>query len=209
MAMINEMLAAIPLDLSDNAVKQRERKLSIDRLRIAIAQRWHQALQLRAVLPPDDWQRLKGEVSACMTTLLERNDDEIPFAPDMVDIAPDPQAELTPVAFVDPVIAGDDLAWQQRGEWLDVPSYVAHHRICALPCSLLTKMLSVMKVRGYSKLTHRLKAELFLKHLGWTDDQIETALADLKVRTRKSKQQGEGEEAQDAAEDDKAESTGL
>lgn len=54
MAKINEMLAAIPLDLEESAVKQRERKLSIDRLRVAIAERWHHAFQLKAVLPVDD-----------------------------------------------------------------------------------------------------------------------------------------------------------
>lgn len=80
------------------------------------------------------------------------------------------------------------------------PPNVAEHRICVLPNSLLTKMLSVMKVRGYSKLTHRLKAELFLKHLGWTNEQIDAALVNLKVRTRKKKQQGENAPAEDERE---------
>ena len=86
----------------------------------------------------------------------------------------------------------DTLAWKQSGEWMSVPDYVAHHRICSLPCNVLTSLLKEMKLRGYSTLNHRLKAELLLKHLGWSQDAIEAALSDLKIRTRKKKVDTEG-----------------
>lgn len=88
---------------------------------------------------------------------------------------------------MDVCVANNDLCWKQRDAWMDLPTFVAHHRIQTLPCNLLTCMLATMKVKGYSKLSHRLKAELFLKHLGWADAAIEAQLANLKVRTRKKK----------------------
>lgn len=94
---------------------------------------------------------------------------------------------------MDACVFEHDMAWKQRGEWMDVPNYIAHHRICNTPCNLLTALLSAMKVKGYSTLTHRLKAELFLKHLGWSDDAINAALIDLKVRSRKKKEEETGE----------------
>ncbi len=93
----------------------------------------------------------------------------------------------------------DDIAWRQSGDWMEVPQYVASQRICVLPCNLLTALLRAMKISGYSKLTHRLKAELLLKHLGWTAEAIEAALVNLKVRTRKK--QAVGEEEQQEKED--------
>lgn len=98
---------------------------------------------------------------------------------------------------MDVCVANNDLCWKQRDGWMDLPTFVAHHRIQTLPCNLLTSMLATMKVKGYSKLGHRLKAELFLKHLGWSDADIEAQLANLKVRTRKKKSDVEQQHSED------------
>lgn len=95
----------------------------------------------------------------------------------------------------------DDIAWRQSGDWMNVPNYVASQRICSVPCNLLTALLRAMKISGYSKLTHRLKAELLLKHLGWTADAIEAALVNLKVRTRKKREDGQVDDQQQEQED--------
>lgn len=102
------------------------------------------------------------------------------------------------VALVEPTISSNKIAWKQSGDWLTLPEFVAEHMIFDLPCNILTRLISEMKLTGHSKLTHPLKVEFFLKHMGKSEEEIATVLAFLKVRTRKKeeekKEQEPGEE---------------
>ena len=102
------------------------------------------------------------------------------------------------VALVTPTFADGKIAWKQDGEWLTLQSYVADHMICDLPCSILSCLLRAMKLTGHQKLSHPLKVEFFLRHMGKSDEEIAVALSLLKVRTRKkqdSEAKEEGEQA--------------
>lgn len=91
------------------------------------------------------------------------------------------------VALVQAQVCGNDIGWRQDGDWMTIPEYIASHRICTLPCSLLSQVLVAMKLKGHWKLSHRLKAEFFLRHLGRSAEEIEEILQNLKIRTRKAK----------------------
>ena len=98
------------------------------------------------------------------------------------------------MAIAEAALCADKIAWKQAGSWMQLPQFVADHTICKLPAGLLSKLMTAMSIKGHGKLSHKLKAELFLKTLGKTDQEVEEILADLKVRTRKTKQDAEGDE---------------
>ena len=101
---------------------------------------------------------------------------------------------------VNPTFADGKIAWKQDGEWLTLQSYVADHMICDLPCSILSCLLRAMKLTGHNKLSHPLKVEFFLRHMGKSDEEIAIALSLLKVRERKkreAKEEGEQADAED------------
>lgn len=91
------------------------------------------------------------------------------------------------VALVEVVVSKGEMGWVQTGAWLTLPEYVADHTICKLACNILSQLLSAMKVKGHSQLSHRLKAELFLRHMGKSAEEIESILQHLVIRTRKKK----------------------
>ena len=62
--------------------------------------------------------------------------------------------------------------------------------------------MSAMGLKGIYKLSHPLKVELFLKHLGRSDANIALVLSELKVRTRQKKEEKD-ERKQAAGEHDK------
>jgi len=108
---------------------------------------------------------------------------------------------------VTPTFADGKIAWKQDGEWLTLQSYVADHMICDLPCSILSCLLRAMKLTGHQKLSHPLKVEFFLRHMGKSDEEIAVALSLLKVRTRKkqdseAKEEGEQADGEDSSEDE-------
>ncbi len=105
------------------------------------------------------------------------------------------------VALTETVIHGNEMAWRQSSDWMSLPQYVADHSICELPCSLLSKMMSAMGIKGHSKLNHRLKAELFLKTLGKSDAEVDEILTDLKVRTRTTNRNEDEQEEENADQD--------
>ena len=74
---------------------------------------------------------------------------------------------------------------------MSVEEYVARHKICDLPQTLLSTLLNAMGLKGHGSLSHPLKVEFFLKHLGRSEDEIEAILAKLKIRTRKKKEEAE------------------
>lgn len=84
------------------------------------------------------------------------------------------------------VISQDEkLGWKQQGGWLSLPQYVAEHTLCTMPASLLTALLRAMGIKNYTKLSHYLKAELFLRHMGYSEQDIKDTLENLVVRERK------------------------
>ena len=85
------------------------------------------------------------------------------------------------------VLGQEHLGWKQDGEWLCLAEYVAAHMVTDLPCNLLTCLMSAMGLKGIYKLSHPLKVELFLKHLGRSDADIALVLSELKVRTRQKR----------------------
>ena len=100
------------------------------------------------------------------------------------------------------VLGQEHLGWKQDGEWLGLAEYVAAHMVTDLPCNLLTCLMSAMDLKGIYKLSHPLKVELFLKHLGRSDADIALVLSELKVRTRQKKDEKD-EKKQAAGEHDK------
>ena len=92
------------------------------------------------------------------------------------------------------------MAWIQSGDWMNLPEYVARFLITELPCNILTTLLSAMGIKGHSKLNHPLKAELFLKHMGRSDEEIKEILENLHVRTRKRKEEQEERAREDGEE---------
>lgn len=89
------------------------------------------------------------------------------------------------------IVGESTLAWIQSGDWLSLPEYVASCLITELPCNILSSLLSAMGIKGHSKLNHPLKAELFLKHMKRSEEEIKEILENLHVRTRKRKEEQE------------------
>lgn len=98
------------------------------------------------------------------------------------------------MACAEATLCAGKIAWKQKGEWMNLPQFVADNTICELPAGLLSKLMTAMSIKGHGKLSHKLKAELFLRTVGKTNEEVEEILADLKVRTRKTKQDAEGDE---------------
>lgn len=71
------------------------------------------------------------------------------------------------------------LGWSLQTEWIDIPHYVANHGIWTISGSLLMALCSDIGLKGHSKLDHKRRAELFMKHLNCSEEHIAEVLAFL------------------------------
>lgn len=85
---VNTIIQEIPVVLEDDPIQESERDKVIARLRLSIASRWNHAYDLKPHLPPVDWQRVIDETSVAIKGLIELHGEELPFAPDVMDIIP-------------------------------------------------------------------------------------------------------------------------
>lgn len=86
------------------------------------------------------------------------------------------------------------LVWKPVGDWMLLTEYVAHHSILRVSASTLTALCSLLKLKGYSKLNHRKKAELYLKHFGVDDELIQALVQQIPEKApRAPKKQGDEE----------------
>lgn len=82
---VNEIIQGIPLE--ENEQQEQLRDQEIVKLRKFIAQRWKDVYHLKTRLPDAEWNLVKDEFTSCIKGLIELHGDEIPFAPDLPDIA--------------------------------------------------------------------------------------------------------------------------
>ena len=84
------------------------------------------------------------------------------------------------------------LVWKPMGDWMLLTEYVARHSILRVSASTLTALCSLLKLKGYSKMNHRKKAELYLKHFGVDDELIQALVQQIPEKaSRASKKQGD------------------
>eukprot|EP00438_Fugacium_kawagutii_P010553 Skav214550 [mRNA] locus=scaffold410:796296:799952:+ [translate_table: standard] len=87
------------------------------------------------------------------------------------------------------------LAWRRDSDWMLLTEYVAHHSIARLSASTVTSLCSLLKLKGFSKMNHHKKVELYLRHFEIPDARIKEILESIPVRpTRKKKEAETAEE---------------
>ena len=64
------------------------------------------------------------------------------------------------------------LGWRQKGEWKTMSAFVCEYLIHTISATLLSALCRLLKVRGYAKVCHRERCELFLRHCGYSDEWI-------------------------------------
>ena len=79
------------------------------------------------------------------------------------------------------------LTWKRVGEWMSIPKAVAFFTIEDIPAGLLSALCARMKLAGHAGLSHKLRAELFMKYMKVPEDRIAEVMAKLKTRQRKKK----------------------
>jgi len=84
------------------------------------------------------------------------------------------------------------LTWKRVGEWMSIPKAIAFFTVEDIPCGLLSALCSRMKLAGHAGLSHKLRAELFMKHMKVPEERIAEVLAKMKTRQRKKKNEEEG-----------------
>lgn len=93
------------------------------------------------------------------------------------------------------------LVWKPVGDWMLLTEYVAHHSILRVSASTLTALCSLLKLKGYSKLNHRKKAELYLKHFGVDDELIQTLVQQIPEKAPRAPKKQDDEEGDDEDQD--------
>ena len=85
------------------------------------------------------------------------------------------------------------LGWKQKGEWKNMSAFVCEYLIHTISATLLSALCRLLKIRGYSKVCHRERCELFLGHCGYSDEWIaEVMLLIPEKPPRKANQREEG-----------------
>ena len=99
LAVVNDIIEKIPVVLDDDDVAtEKARDMQIQNLRRVIAHRWVHLFEMKSQLPRPDWDGVCNEVSQCLSTLIEKHGEEIPFAPDMKQLVPlDEPCEVPPI----------------------------------------------------------------------------------------------------------------
>lgn len=85
------------------------------------------------------------------------------------------------------------LCWKLAHGWMSLANYIAGYSILDLSAKQLQSLCSKMKLEGHSKLDHRHRVELFLRHMGKSEEYISEVLSMLPER-KKKKQKEEGED---------------
>ncbi len=81
------------------------------------------------------------------------------------------------------------MGWKLSGDWMSIESYVAFESILRINGKILSSLCSEIKLRGHSKLDHKRKVELFLKHMGCDQEYIDAIMAQIpekEVKPRKN-----------------------
>lgn len=101
------------------------------------------------------------------------------------------------VARCQPVIVDDGtLAWRKHEDWMTVLDYIADEGILKIPAALLGKVVAFLKLKG-GRLDHVHLAELFLRHMGRSEEWIQTVVEHLSAKQRKRKEKTKKEDGQD------------
>lgn len=80
------------------------------------------------------------------------------------------------------------LCWKRVHGWMSLASYIASYSILELSAKQLQSLCGKMKLEGHARLDHRHRVELFLRHMGKSEDYISEVLSQLPERKRKTKQ---------------------
>ena len=127
---VKAIIQGIPVVLDENEVEERQRYQEIVKLRKFIAQRWKHAYQLKTCLPDGDWNRVKDELTSCIKGLIELHGDEIPFAPDLPDLAPPSHLSVEKTPIQDCEVLGSEkgssttssrLSLEHSFHWVEMP----------------------------------------------------------------------------------------
>lgn len=88
------------------------------------------------------------------------------------------------------------MGWKLFGEWMSIQSYVAFESILRISAKILSSLCSELKIRGHSKLDHKRKVELYLKHMECDQEYIDAIMAQIpekEVKPRKNPEQEDGD----------------
>ena len=100
------------------------------------------------------------------------------------------------VAKATPTLSQDNSMVWNVAEWMELKDYIADFGMLDITAALLSKVCSALKLAGHSKLSHKNRCELFLKHMGRSDEFIAEILANLpepKKRTPKAEDRSCGQ----------------
>lgn len=132
---VNEIIQGVPLVLEENEQQEQQRNQEVVKLRKFIALRWKHLYHCKTLLPDEDWNRIKDELTSCIKGLIELHGDEIPFAPDLFDIAPPSHpasVEKVPIQEDDEVLGSEKassttssrLSLEHSFYWVEMPEGV-------------------------------------------------------------------------------------
>lgn len=95
------------------------------------------------------------------------------------------------------------LGWRMTGEWMSVPMFVAHVSILNITAKLLTSLCTLLKIKGHSRLDHKRRTELFLRHLECSDEYITEIMNAMPEKPpRKKPSKDEANDSQDEEENE-------
>jgi len=92
------------------------------------------------------------------------------------------------------------LGWKMVGDWMTLPQYVAFVSIGRIAAKLLYSLCSLCKIKGHSKLDHKRRVELYLRHHECDEEYINQVLSALPEKAPRKK--GSGEKNHENADDD-------
>lgn len=95
------------------------------------------------------------------------------------------------VASTEAIVAGQpaQLGWKRSSDWMDIPNWLADFGILKTPQAMLSKVCTKLKLRGHTKLDHYHRVELFLHHMGKSEEMIAEILESLPKKKEKAHDQ--------------------
>ena len=84
------------------------------------------------------------------------------------------------------------LCWTPSSDWMRLPVYVAKHSIVRSNHKVLTALCSLLKIKGHSKLSFRMKVQLYMRHFGESEARIEEILQQIPDKKPRAKAEGDG-----------------
>lgn len=94
------------------------------------------------------------------------------------------------------------MGWRMTGDWMSLPMFVAHVSILSITAKLLSSLCSLLKIKGHSRLDHKRRVELFLRHYECSHEYI-TEIMDAipeKPPRKKAPKDGNNDDSQDEEE---------